>query len=359
MDPDKGLAFTGERFMPGLPDADPRLRAEHVLRYAAACRLIRGGRVLDMACGEGYGAAMLAEVAAEVVGLDISEEAIAHATNAYRHVPHLSFGTASAASLPHDEESFDAVVSFETIEHLTEADQARFVKEVRRVLRPGGLFIASTPNRSNYAESRTEFNPFHLRELDEREFVALLEPFKIFAVYRQSVMAFPAIWSSVDKLYAMLSDLSPNPLDDTYLIAVAGREAAERPQASLASLWYEPGLSFAALQRTYSEWGRSANATIHERDELARRLQQQFEERTAWALRLDNELVERAALLAERDVQRPRALGHQGVANLACFGPRPPFVARGQAETELSGGSVRRRKPLLVADSSPIAGLAQ
>jgi O-antigen biosynthesis protein len=296
--PKNELSFTGERFVPGLPDTDPILRAEHLLRYEACRPLIRGLRVLDIACGEGYGAALLADSAAEVVGLDISEEAVAHARDAYGGIQNLHFGTASATRLPHDAEAFDVVVSFETIEHLAETDQVQFVTEAHRVLRPQGLFILSTPNRPNYAKVNRGPNPFHLRELDERELLALLEPFTVFAVYRQSVMAFPAIWSPADRQYAMLSDLSPNTLDDTYLIAVAGRERAERPRVSLASLWYEPILSYAALRLRYAEWGQAADAIIHERDGLIVRMQREYEERTTWALQLDRELAARTAQLA-------------------------------------------------------------
>lgn len=259
---DSELAFTGERFVPNAHDVDLRLRADHVLRYLASRELVRGRNVLDIACGEGYGSAMLAETATDVLGLDISAEAVTHATAAYRHVGNLRFGTASATRLPCDGESFDAVVSFETIEHLTAADQMLFIDEVRRVLRPSGLFIASTPNRPRYARASGQPNPFHLHELDETEFLRLLGPFTVFSVYRQSVMTFPVIWDGTERSYWMHSDRAPNSVPDDYLIAVAGRERAARPEASLACLWYD--------QRLHSE----------------------FEERTAWAVQLDKELTE-------------------------------------------------------------------
>ena len=155
---DLELTFTGERFIPNSPDADPRLRADHMLRYLASRELVRGRHVLDIACGEGYGSAMLAETAADVLGLDISPEAVAHATVTYGGIGNLRFDTASAASLPCDGETLDAVVSFETIEHLTAADQTRFIDEVHRVLRPSGLFIVSTPNRPAYAQVGAEYH---------------------------------------------------------------------------------------------------------------------------------------------------------------------------------------------------------
>jgi O-antigen biosynthesis protein len=331
------LAFTGERFVPGAPADDPRLRAEHLLRYEAAGRLVDGLRVLDVACGEGYGAAMLAEKAASVVGLDIAAEAVVHAKRTYGSVSNVEFHVSAATNLPHQDETFDIVVSFETIEHLTEADQATFVAEVRRVLRPDGLFIVSTPNQSNYAAGREEPNPFHLHELDEAGFLRLLEPFTIFTMYRQSVMAFPAIWSLADTRYALLSELTPDPLDDTYLIAVAGREKATRPPVTLAALWYEPQLSYAALQTRYAEWGKAADATIHERDESIARMQADFEERTAWALALDKELGQRTAQLVERDARLADAERH--LAQI-----RSSFTWRASAPARRLWAAIRPKK---------------
>jgi O-antigen biosynthesis protein len=300
------LPFTGERYVPGVPDTDPRLRAEHLLRYSACAELIRGKRVLDVACGEGYGSAMLAPSAEYVVGVDISAEAVAHAVTTYRDLGNLRFETASATSLPADDESLDVVVSFETIEHLTEADQTRFVREVHRVLRPDGLFVASTPNAKNYAGTLDVPNPFHLHELDESGFLELLRPFTVFSLYRQSTMAFTAIWSTTASHYALLSDLVPDPRDDVYLIAVAGRADARPPEASLASLWYDAGAGYAASVDELVRWGRDSDAKVQERTEWARALdaevrlrderivalQEEFKERTAWALGMDRELRE-------------------------------------------------------------------
>jgi O-antigen biosynthesis protein len=299
-----GLVFTGERFVPGAPDEDPRLRAEHLLRYAACTGIVRGKDVLDIACGEGYGSAMLAKSAARVMGMDISAEAVEHAAATYEDVATLRFETASAKSLHGADESFDVVVSFETIEHLSEADQERFMQEVRRVLRPDGLFIASTPNAKNYDETLEVPNPFHLHELDEDGFLGLLQSFKVFSLYRQSMMAFTAIWSTTDRDYALLSDLVPDPRDDTYLIAVAGRENAQPPETSLASLWYDKRLGHAATVDMLSQWGRDSDARLEELtawareldDEIRRRgerivaLQEELEERTVWALDMAREL---------------------------------------------------------------------
>src|SRR5258708_6669853 len=115
------LTFTGERF---LPDCSGEIAYEHWHRYAFARRLATGKRVLDAACGEGYGSALLAANAAEVVGVDIDVATLDHASARYAPIERLRFVHGSCAALPLADASIDLVVSFETVEHLTEADQA-------------------------------------------------------------------------------------------------------------------------------------------------------------------------------------------------------------------------------------------
>jgi SAM-dependent methyltransferase len=171
MPPD--LEFTGERFVPGAPG---EIVYEHVHRYAFARSLARGRRVLDAACGEGYGSALLAEVASEVTGVDIDPPSLAHARDAYRDRPGLRFVEGSVTRLPLADGSVDLVVSFETIEHLERDDQAPMVAEFERVLAPDGVLVLSSPNRPEYSERRNYRNPFHRHELDRAELGELLSP---------------------------------------------------------------------------------------------------------------------------------------------------------------------------------------
>jgi ubiquinone/menaquinone biosynthesis C-methylase UbiE len=164
-----------ERFTPELSG---QIAYEHRHRYALCSSFVAGKDVLDVACGEGYGAEMLAQHARRVVGVDIDEDTIQNAIAKYRDNPRLEFRTANCASLPFKRGSFDVVVSFETIEHIAEQDA--FVKEAARVLRKrGGVFVVSTPNRPVYSEETGLNNPFHVKELNESEFRSLLcESFK-------------------------------------------------------------------------------------------------------------------------------------------------------------------------------------
>ncbi|MBL8514749.1 MAG: class I SAM-dependent methyltransferase, partial [Betaproteobacteria bacterium] len=166
------LPFTGERFMPGDPAAIGEMWTEHWHRYHFVLPWIAGQRVLDVACGEGYGSALMARSASSVTGVDIAPAAIAHARNAYAARGNVDFVEASCAKLPFDSASFDCVVSFETLEHI--AEQAEFMAEVRRVLKRDGVFIVSTPNKIEYSDKRGYANEFHVKELYRHEFDALL-----------------------------------------------------------------------------------------------------------------------------------------------------------------------------------------
>ncbi|MGC1818205.1 MAG: class I SAM-dependent methyltransferase, partial [Casimicrobiaceae bacterium] len=162
-DPD---TFTGERFVPGAPG---EIAYEHCHRYAFARQLARGRRVLDAACGTGYGSALMADVAVSVVGIDIDAGVVADASAAYASRQNLRFEAASVSAIPLPDASVDLVVSFETIEHIGADDQARMLLEFARVLAPGGLLVLSSPNRLEYSDARSYRNPFHVRELDRGE----------------------------------------------------------------------------------------------------------------------------------------------------------------------------------------------
>ena len=168
------LTFTGERFVPGSPDAKGEMWYEHWHRYHYVLPLVKGKQVLDVACGEGYGSALMSRHAAQVNGVDISAEAIAHGRNTYAENTGLAFTQASCTRMPFAAASFDRVVSFETVEHIDE--QALFLDEIKRVLKPDGVLILSCPNKAEYSDKRGFTNEFHVRELYRPELEALLAP---------------------------------------------------------------------------------------------------------------------------------------------------------------------------------------
>lgn len=163
------MDFTGERY---LPECTGDIYLEHRHRYLLACTYARGKDVLDIACGEGYGSSMLAGVAKSVVGVDIAQEAVTHASKRYP-APHLQFKQGNAAVIPLADASVDLVVSFETIEHHERHEE--MMLEIKRVLRPGGVLLISSPDKHEYTDVPGVQNEFHVRELYKNEFEALLD----------------------------------------------------------------------------------------------------------------------------------------------------------------------------------------
>lgn len=185
------LEFTGERFT---PECVREIWYEHWHRYAFARTLARDKRVLDAACGEGYGAASLAGVAADVVGIDIDETSIAHAAKRYSRYRNLRFRAGDATELPFADRSFDLVTSFETLEHL--AAQERLVHGFARVLSDDGLLIISSPDKHTYSELAGFRNEFHVRELYREELLDLLMPnFAEVRLYGQKLLFQSAMWA--------------------------------------------------------------------------------------------------------------------------------------------------------------------
>jgi SAM-dependent methyltransferase len=164
------LEFTGERFIPGTAG---EIWHEHWHRYHFAAPLVAGLDVLDVACGEGYGSALLAARARSVIGADIAPGAVDHARSRYAAIPNLEFRQADCAALPFADASFD-VVSFETIEHIL--TQAPFLDEIRRVLRPDAFPSSPVPTRRVQRPPPRVTNEFHVRELYRAELAALLAP---------------------------------------------------------------------------------------------------------------------------------------------------------------------------------------
>lgn len=163
------LEATGERF---LPEMQGTIALEHWHRYAMAKDFAAGKTVLDIACGEGYGSAVLAEVATRVYGVDMAPDAIAHAKAKYQR-SNVEFLTGRCADIPLADGTVDLVVSFETIEHHTE-HEAMFA-EIKRVLRPGGMVIISSPDKREYTERANHANAYHVKELYAEEFQRLVE----------------------------------------------------------------------------------------------------------------------------------------------------------------------------------------
>ncbi len=146
----------------------------HSERYRSFRHLYPGRKVLDAACGVGYGSFYIrTQGAAEVTGLDIDHGALEYARTHYKDEK-LEFMRGDCTKLPFQDNSFDVIVSFETLEHISNAGAV--VAEFARCLKPGGTLLASTPNRLTFSmnEAVKEENPFHVNEMTIAEFRALI-----------------------------------------------------------------------------------------------------------------------------------------------------------------------------------------
>jgi 2-polyprenyl-3-methyl-5-hydroxy-6-metoxy-1,4-benzoquinol methylase len=175
------LAWTGERYV---PEIGGQIALEHVHRYALASELAGGLDVLDIACGEGYGSAMLAARARHVVGVDLAVDVVTHARRRYGRSA-VQFLAGRADQIPLAAASVDLVVCFETIEHMDGHELV--VAELKRVLRSGGVLIISSPEKSVYANGTA--NPYHVKELHAEELRSLLASrFRNVAIAGQRVL---------------------------------------------------------------------------------------------------------------------------------------------------------------------------
>jgi SAM-dependent methyltransferase len=236
------LEFTGERFT---PECEREIAYEHWHRYAWAQQLLAGRDVVDAACGEGYGSYLLSQRAQSVVGIDLSEQSIEHARRRYG-AGNLSFQCANCLELPLDDASVDAVVSFETLEHLAEHDQ--LLEEFKRVLRPDGCLVISSPDRKTYSDETGYDNPFHVRELYRPEFEALMnQHFPVWRLFGQKLAFSSLVWSlaergtqsqwlTADDRGAVSAAASPQ-LPPMYFIAVAALTEQALPDIPAQSLY--------------------------------------------------------------------------------------------------------------------------
>ena len=237
----EALDFTGERFT---PECVREMRYEHWHRYAFARSLAAGRRVLDAACGEGYGSAMLASVAGSVTGVDISDEAVAHARQRYRR-DNLSFQQGDCtdpSGLP--DGPFDLIVSFETLEHVHE--QSRMLSAFADRLSDDGILLVSSPDKLNYSDRRNYRNEFHVRELYRDEFETLLGAhFPATRLYAQKLAFQSLLWSLDGRT-------------DVYAATVLG----ENGESLTTALEYPPMYYVAACARNASALDRLPSLSL-------------------------------------------------------------------------------------------------
>ncbi len=338
--------FTGERFIPGTGGC--QMAYEHLHRYLLALPLAAGKTVLDVASGQGYGAALLARAARSVLAVELHGEALRQARETYAG-ENLLFLQGDALRLPLADASVDLVVAMEALEHLEDAE--KLTAEIARVMRPDGLALISTPNKAEYSDARGYANPFHVKEFYREEFLALLRRhFSQVELGHQRIRAGSLIcWEGggarpQEIITRPVPERERVPAEAMYFVALCRRD----PRAAMVlreSAYLDPtdGLfaewdaardeAQAEIRRLNSEiqalgeWGRGLEARVeklhqtlartedevHERDETIRdlqeelkteigkrdhlltKLQSEFEERTQWAQDLERTVAARDA----------------------------------------------------------------
>lgn len=263
----QALPFTGERFT---PECVREIWYEHVHRYALARHIATGKRVLDVACGEGYGSAMVAPAAKHVVGVDLSPDVVQHARTRYGLLPNLEFKVGDATRLDLGDQQFDLILSFETLEHVDAQDA--LVGGLAARLAPGGCVLISSPDKATYSDATGYQNEFHVRELYRDELVALLtRHFRVVRLYGQRLMFHSAIWSlDANRGTALTqiaqpdgrveSDALPPPL---YFIALCAQHEADLPALPVLGLFAD------AAESVYDDYRQETRRNMRARVVLA------------------------------------------------------------------------------------------
>jgi SAM-dependent methyltransferase len=228
------LALTGERTLPDVPEENYWYR-RHLAVYEWIGARVIGRRVLDMACGEGYGSEVLSRGATSVVGVDANPEAHEHAKLRYTR-QNLSFERGMVETFG-ARESFDAVVFLQTIEHVQ--DPAAVLAHFQSLLTDGGFAVISTPNLLTLAPAGAEKsdNPWHLKEYRAHEFEALcrgtfadVELFGLFHARKLRVheIALKGGWDRIHKALRITK-----PFYDRFTPAIAASDFVLRPGPDL------------------------------------------------------------------------------------------------------------------------------
>jgi ubiquinone/menaquinone biosynthesis C-methylase UbiE len=209
---------------------------EHLHRYAIAGEYVKDKIVLDIACGEGYGSNLLSKNARAVTGIDIDAKTINHASKQYSK-NNLKFVQGRVENIPAPDLSYDVVVSFETLEHANEHE--KIFSELKRVLKPGGLLIISTPEKKYYTDLPGSHNPFHLKEVYEREFIKLLSNHfsNHYCFYQSSGLSSVIVTEGKNEISVYEGNYETvqavGNIDPLYLIAIASDNEIVKPASSI------------------------------------------------------------------------------------------------------------------------------
>jgi SAM-dependent methyltransferase len=301
----QNLEWTGERY---LPEISGVIKMEHYHRYSAVLDLCRGKVVLDLASGEGYGSHLISTVAEKVVGVDISIEAVKHASGKYIK-DNLKFVVGSAAAIPFESSKFD---------HHDKHHES--IAEFKRVLKPSGYLILSSPNKKNYTDVTGYNNPYHVKELYVDELKELIRKyFSNYELYGQKVLMGSLMYkpNGGSDLVFWKDGILKDRFNPVFDIIVASDFDVPNIKSGFYEIRHNSGLDHVQwveeidskynwMQKMYSADKDNYESQIRYRDELVAELRQQLqaEKNNAKAqIQFRDELVEemRQQLQAEKN----------------------------------------------------------
>jgi GT2 family glycosyltransferase/SAM-dependent methyltransferase len=311
------LLWTGERYV---PQVTGQIQLEHIHRYLVAREYAKEKDVLDIASGEGYGSAILANTARSVIGVDIAAEAVRHASIRYKR-DNVQFRHGSCVEIPLDNNSVDLVVSFETIEHLDE--HKAMMAEIKRVLRPEGVLIISSPDKKEYSILLNYRNPFHVRELFKEEFEDLIRAyFKNLALLSQRIVYGSGILPESGAFPVTSYDIKdssrshPGLARPKYLIALASDAALPILSGGLL----EQPVEESENVKSYAELLEKRSGVIAQLENKVRQLEEQLRSQSAQLGEKVRQLGEQLRSQSSQSAERARQLEerlHSQVAEVA------------------------------------------
>jgi O-antigen biosynthesis protein len=293
------MEFTGERMIPEFNQGQ-EIYLEHITRYMFASQFVSGKVVLDIACGSGYGSDYLSKAGAKkIIGVDISEETIEYCKKNYPDNG-IEFLQGSVDKIPLADKSVDIIVSFETIEHVDEKAQLNFLKEVKRVLRPEGIFVVSTPNSLIYPKG----NEFHLKELNPEEFNNVLKKnFKNVEMFYQDDVECSYVYSQ-ENLENLNNSLGISKMADTikamdsmYLVAVCSG-------LSVGKITENIGLSKIKIHDVQNYWMgeiKKNELMIQQKDQEVNNLNQAIQQKDQAIQQKDQAIQQKDQAIQQKD----------------------------------------------------------
>ncbi|KYH34466.1 putative S-adenosylmethionine-dependent methyltransferase [Clostridium tepidiprofundi DSM 19306] len=306
------MEFTGERFIPDDKN-NSEIAIEHIQRYRAILDVVKDKVVLDAASGEGYGSYILSQKAKFIYGIDISEEAIINANLKYKK-ENVKFIRNSIEKIELQDKSIDVVVSFETIEHVNEKTQEKFLQEIKRILKDDGVLIISTPNKKIYSDNANYKNEYHIKEFYYEEFYRFLREFfeyvEFYVQGKQIVNVLRNTASSKNEVYNLIKMNDFLYVEDKYIVAICSNK--EIKQLNLNSIVIDNENNYEKIMRRIVElqdeiqeknrWAFSLDKEIENKNTLINTQNKRIEELSNWGNKLDNILQIKEEVINKQNI---------------------------------------------------------